>query len=370
MKTLVVCCTPGDELGTFGNLLVSLPRGSFDVCAAFSHPLLPVHAEGEAVFTAACRALGARAARLLPFACLDDAVDLSALMEALGGLEGYDRVYTHSVQASRPLAARLAAAVGHSAAEVWTRAAGGRVDEQITATEQGFARRLRLLERHYPDLLVEGYIAARDLRNVDLYQRQSGAGLYRYYRGYVDWHVDDFDYHDPWDLGDSDYEQARHEAELSVLERFPWASLVEVAACEGAFTHRLCERFPGRRIVAVEPDRFFFDSLTQRVGRCAELHRGDAECAGDLDCDVVFLSSAIYYFKRMPYRMIRRAKYVVLSHSLPYHRERLDPFMRAQGFEVIQQAALPPRIEPMEGILEVKYGTDIKVWGRTGRGVG
>lgn len=365
MTELVVCRAPGDELAEFGNLLLSRPPGEVDVVAVTAHPLRPAHGEGEAVLRAAARAAGVRQARLLPFAHLpQDPIDSGVIAEALGPLDGYQRVYTHSVQDPRPLCARVAAAVGARAQEVWTPAGGGAVEEILRCPATAFQRRLSLLSAHYTDLLEEEWIEPWRLRDTDLYQRHAGANLHRYFRVCVDWHMGEFAGGQPWALESSAYERRRHEAELAVLQLFPWQRLVEVAACEGAFTEKLCDAFPSRQVIACEPDPFFFASLERRLAGRAELRRADAEAAGELPCDVLFMSSAIYYLWKMPYRMLRNARHVVLSHAARYHRGQLDNVLLSQGFELAHRAAVPACVEPMEGILDVKYGTEIKVWRR------
>jgi hypothetical protein len=362
MTALVVCRAPGDELSEFGGLLLSRPPGQVDVVAVTGHPLRPEHEHAAAVFRNACRAAGVRHARLLPFAHLpNDPLDLRMIADALGPLDVYERIYTHSVQDARPLCARIPAAVALVAPTVWTSAGGGAVDEVVHCSGPQFQKRLALLAEHYPDLLEEGWVAAHGLRDIDLFQCHRGTHLSRYFRGYVDWHVGGFDYRHPWELEHSEYERLRHEAELQALRLFPWQSLVEVGACEGTFTEKLCDAFPGRRVIAFEPDPFFFTSLRQRLSGRAQLHQGDADAAGSLPSDVVFMSSAIYYLWKMPYGMLRNARYVVASHAARYHGE-LDRVLMSQGFKTVHRATVAPRIEPMEGILEVKYGTEIKVW--------
>lgn len=365
MTELVVCRAPGDELSEFGGLLLSRPPREVDVVAVFAHPRVPDLAAGEARFRAACRAAGAREARLLPFAHLEhDPVDPRLIAAHLCELGQYTRIYTHSIQDPRPLCQRTAAAVGRAASTVWTTAGGGGVDEIEQGSPHAFERRLALLAEHYPDLLAEDWIQARDLRAVHLLQQHPGERLYRYFAGYVDWHVGDFDYCRPWELETSAYERRRYAAELDALRRFPWQTLVEVGACEGAFTERLLAAFPERRVIAVEPDPFFFTSLQQRLGGRAELYQADASAAGELACDVVFMSSTVYYLWKIPYPMLRNARYVVVSHATRYHRDRLDPVLRAQGFVALHEDVVPACVEPMEGILEVKYGTEIKTWQR------
>lgn len=365
MTELVVCRSPGDELAEFGNVLLSRPPGEVEVVAATAHPLQPAHADGEAILQSAARAAGARQARLLPFAHLpQDPIHPGLIAEALGPLDHYQRVYTHSVQDPRPLCARIAAAVGARAQEVWTPAGGGAVDEVLRCPKTAFERRLALLSEHYADLLEEGRIEPWRLRDTDLFQRHPGVNLHRYFRICVDWHMGEFASGQPWDLETSAYEQRRHEAELAVLYLFPWECLVEVAACEGAFTERLCNAFPSRQVIACEPDPFFFASLERRLAGRADLRRIDAEAAGEIPCDVLFMSSAIYYLWKMPYPMLRNARHVVVSHAARYHRGQLDNVLLSQGFELMHRATVPACVEPMEGILDVKYGTEIKVWRR------
>src|SRR5512142_2485059 len=127
MTDLLVCRAPGDELADFGGLLLSRPPGAMDVIAVAAHPLQPASGDGERVLQAAAKAAGARSARLLPFAHLErDPLDPRLIAEALGPLDHYERIYTHSVQDPRPLCARIAAAVGLCAPVVWTLAGGGR----------------------------------------------------------------------------------------------------------------------------------------------------------------------------------------------------------------------------------------------------
>lgn len=366
MAHLIVCRSPGDEAAVFGGLVLARPEQTFHAVAVFAHPLRQGHSEGEAVLRKAAAELGIRHIRLLPFAHREgDAVPPEAIAELLPPLDDYERVYTHPVQDPDPLARRVAAAVGSRGKEVWTVAAGGEIDEIVQSPPAAFVRRLDILNRHYPDLLETDRILPRKLRTVDLFQRVDGASLYRYFRGYLSWHPGAFDYSRPWDLETSPYEKERYDAELDVLSRLPWRTMIEVGACEGAFTERLIERFPDRRIVAWEPDPWFFRTLEGRVGGRVEVRRGDCEAAGGEECDLLFASSLIYYCPRLPYPMLETpARHVVVSHAPRYHREILDPAFLARGFVCTGRETVPPRLEPMEGLLEVRYGTEIAVWQR------
>lgn len=363
MKSLVVCRSPGDEVAAFGGLIMAKPEVRFDVVAVFGHPLCSDWEQGRRILENACADLNVKNVRLLPFAHLDEPLELGLITEALGDLSGYARVYTHSVQERSRLAQCTAAAVGASRDQVWTLAGGGMIDETVAYHGAVFQRRLDILNRHYADLLREEFIDPGGLRNVDLFQQMHGASLFRYFKGTLDWRANEFDYAQPWDLETSEYERARYAAELEVLSELPWRRLVEIGACEGAFTHALVERFPDREVVAYEPDRHFYERLCKRVGARAQVRCADGEAAGAEACDVLYLSSAIYYFWRLPYRMLAtRPRYVVASHAQRYHRERLDPMMHACDYVLETERDVPARVEPVEGILATRYGTNIKVW--------
>ncbi len=354
----------GDEVADFGGLILARPHEKFALAAIFAHPLLPDRRAGEAALRQAAEALGVRESWLLPFAHLEgDAIDPELIAQHLPDMNRFQRVYTHAVQDSRPLARRVAAAVGNRRQEVWTTAAGGEVTESIRCRPALFARRLEVLNRHYPDLLTAGLIPAVRMRSVDLFQRVKGESLYRYFRGYLDWRVNSFDYRHPWGLESSPYEQERYTAEMRVLASLPWHRMIEVGACEGAFTEMLCTRFPDRLITACEPDDHFFSSLQKRVGDRAVVRQADCEAAGKEACDLLFISSLIYYCPRFPYRMFETpAEYVVISHAPRYHRESLDPALQANGFRCVSRETTAPKMEEMEGLLEVRYGTEIAVW--------
>lgn len=363
MKNLIVCRAPGDEVAAFGGLILAQPEARFDVIAVFAHPLQGENEHGQRILERACAELNVTQARLLPFAFIDESQDVGLISEALGDLSGYARVYTHSVQDASRLAQYAAAATGAMCQQVWTLAGGGVVDETVTNAGAVFQRRLDILNRHYADLLREDHINPATLRNVDLFQRIDGASLFRYFKGTLDWHANEFDYAHPWDLETSAYERMRYAAELETLSGLPWSRLIEVGACEGAFTQVLLERFPDRDIVAYEPDRHFYERLCRRVGARAKTRCADGEAAGTEPCDVLYLSSAIYYFWRLPYRMLaQRPRYVVASHAARYHRERLDPMLRAAGYVLKSERDVLARVEPIEGVLSTRYGTNIKVW--------
>ncbi len=370
MASLIVCRSPGDELTDFGGLILGRPQESFEIVAVFAHPLRPDHLDGEKVLRQAAADLGVERIRLLPFAHLAaDATDPDLIASLLPDMRPFTRVYTHAVQDPRPLARRVAAAVGSRRQEVWTTAAGGEVQEVVRCRPATFARRLECIHRHYPDLLSAGLIAAEGLRSVDLFQQFRGESLYRYFRVYLDWRVDSFPGSQPWDFETSPYEQERHAAEIRILTDLPWRRMVEVGACEGTFTEMLCRRFPERRIVACEPDRHFYGSLQKRIGARAELRQADCEAAGEIPCDLLFVSSLIYYCPRFPYRMLATpAEHVVISHAPRYHRDIVDPALQAAGFRCLRRDHTAPRIETMEGIQEVRYGTEIAVWQRRREG--
>ncbi len=239
------------------------------------------------------------------------------------------------------------------------------MDKVVSLSASKYRKKIAIINKVYSDLLRMDQIRARDVRSVDILHKTKGKNLEAYYRGYLKWRPNAFTCACAWDLDTSEYEKERHELEVSVLKEIAWKKLVECGACQGAFTELLCRAFPEREIVAFEPDLFFFNHLTSRIGQMASTVCGDINTAASTECDVLFASSCVYYMEQLPYSLLKnRAKYLVVSHELQYHEEVLDPILKVGGYQCILERDLAARIEAMNGLQETRYGTNVKVYSK------
>jgi hypothetical protein len=169
---------------------------------------------------------------------------------------------------------------------------------------------------------------------------------------------------DPWGLAASAYEADRHALELEVLAGLDWRSLVEVGPCRGTFTARLAARFPGRPILAVEPDPSFAASV-----RGLRLPGVEVVEASALEVepavDVLLLACCGYYLPDWPDRALGAVRrFVVTSHLRPFEDDIVAPAMTARGWRCGLERELPPRLEPEGGLTVQRDGTVVRVWER------
>jgi hypothetical protein len=107
-----------------------------------------------------------------------------------------------------------------------------------------------------------------------------------------------------------------------------------------------------------------YEQLRQRLGATAEIIHGGAEDVSGA-CDVLFVSSVLYYLKKFPSGLLRvPCERLVVSHLREYHDTVVTPVLCSAGWVCESRRELAPRIEPFCGFLVRKDGTEVAVWRR------
>lgn len=382
MRKLIVVDTPGCEV-RFSGLVQQHPEDDWTVVTIKSE-LSGCPYDSNLSSSAHTLGIGqASSLRCPPLA--DDLLPVAFVAERLKGLGAFDAVYTHSFTAGRwgECIAAVAAAIAFG--NIWVASDAGFPDEVVVLTAEQYQRKLSTANSAYATLLRDREISVGDLSPVETYRKVPAALVLRYFAEMARMPVYDPDdpwdnaippherirsfmtvpqvsVSDPWFLASSKYEEERYQLELSVLDRFPWRTLVEVGACVGAFTLRLLDRYPDRTITACEPYEPFARELEASVkGRAQVLSIGANQAVPE--SDVLFASSCLYYIRPAPMTLLNgRAAHWVLSHCHRYQKRILEPCMKAMGHELVSEDELPARVEESYGVLDVKDGTVVQVW--------
>lgn len=356
MNRIIICGYAEDLLFRFGNLI--LANSNIEYFA------LLIYENNKDKCREICNSLGIKQFQTLEIKYSESLIDtLYLICEKLPNLLLYDHVYCFSVKDSIKRNAVIAAATGSKCMYFWSLAAGGIVDDIVSSNTRSYVYLLELINKYVPYSLLNREISPLDIRNVLMLQKVSGLSQYRYFLSCITWNLQAFDLGNPWELATSKYENNRHEMELAVLSRLPWKKIIEVGACEGVFTQKLCNRFPDAKVFAIEPDNFFYAKLKSL--KCNNLKTIHADCSvvRDIDADVLFISNVLYYLSKIPEEIFKtRAKYICVCHDIAFHKQVLDNEFMSRGFIMIEDVNLAPCLETMEGIMCIKYGFNIKVW--------
>lgn len=356
MNRIIICGYAEDLLFRFGNLLLS------DLVNKYS--TLLIYEKNEDICRKICNSLGIEQFQRLEISYSENIKEtLCLISEKLPDLSLYDDVYCYSTKDNIKRNAVIAAATGSKCVYFWSLAVGGIVDDIVSSDAKSYSYLIELINKYVPYSLITGEISPLNIKNVLLLQKVSGLSQYRYFLSCIAWNLQAFNLGDPWELATSKYENNRHEMELAVLSRLTWKKIVEVGACEGVFTQKLCERFPNAKVLAIEPDDYFYAKLKDlKYDNIRTIH-ADCRVVKDIKVDVLFISNVLYYLSKIPHEIFEtRARYICVCHDIAFHKQVLDIEFLKRGFVLAEDINLSPCLETMEGIMCIKYGFNIKVW--------
>lgn len=370
MKNLIVCEHPGEELISFGNLILNRKQEQFDIVSVFVHPTVSEYTAAKKIFFDCCNELRIKRKTLFPLPYYKNtSITYETILSYMNSypINDYDKVYTYSVQDGNKNKQLISSIVGSLTDTVWTLSNSGFMDEVIVSDLDMFSKRAEMISKYYSDLLINHHFAINGFCSVDTYQKNKGNRLYRYYNGCLNWRINQFMYAHPWELESSSYEQKRYRLELEALKQIEWESIIEIGGCEGYFTQMIIETFPNKKVISIEPDRNFYHKLKKRIGDKAQTINTDLKAAAKCNVDVVFISNVLYYCSVPPMEVLQfDAKYFLVSHDLHYHEQVLDKIFLSKDYICIYENELAACIENMEGLSSVKYGTNIKIWAKNG----
>lgn len=382
IDNLIVLSNPGDELQFFYGLISTESDQNWDVVYTYinGHDLKGNSSLKQLVINS-CKELGIRKVFIFPTAkTFPPLYSISSVAESLKKLGCYDRIFTYSVVDEDLSKQSVSLSVLLAYDVVYTVGIGGVSDIIICLNIEQFQQKILRINLFYREQITKrkGF-KSLNITDVERFQRYKSVDLLKYY--YLNYRLDVFDFSDdidlnmptlpplnttntdPWELGTSDYEKERHDFELRILFQFEWSSLVEVGACEGFFTKKLIQSFPDKTIIATEPDTKYFVNLQKNVGDKITCLQCGINNVAEIDCDILFISSLMYYVKPFPFDILfGNYRYVIMSHNKFYHEKVLDQIMLSHGFKSIFQDDMWGMVEPMWGVLDIKEGTNIKVW--------
>ncbi|MBI4774237.1 MAG: class I SAM-dependent methyltransferase [Deltaproteobacteria bacterium] len=348
MANLIVCCFPGDEIALFGNAVLGKNDEQWKALLVCPDPLAGQSYEQAAgAWRTSCVELGVEPLKSLNLPFLPtkqyDWGELSGLIRPF--LKSCDKVYVPDLEDVSFFRRMVSFSAARHATSVWAEAVSG-VGDAIHILDRNQINRLfGIANQHYALRLREKRLVTQDFRSVRQYRCLSGETALRFSHQWLSTNTPDIMDDDPWDIGNSVFEQERHRLELAALQQLEWNTLVEIGGCVGAFTHRLVEAFPGKDICVYEPNAHFAATLARRLGqRVRVVHGGVGNLTESFD--VVFASSVLYYLKRFPLSLLDSAnRYFVTSHIRWYHEEIVGPVFLAAGWNAVYEHELLPAIE-------------------------
>lgn len=131
---------------------------------------------------------------------------------------------------------------------------------------------------------------------------------------------------DPWHFSTDNYETARFDKILEVVQRVPHASILDVGCAEGHLTRRLCGVADQVTAIDVSPTAV---ERARRAAPEAQVLQGRLEdMEFDRRFDLVVCSETVYYVSDVEAALRRLnslGDFVLVTYTL-YERSRLDPF--------------------------------------------
>ncbi|WP_223645624.1 class I SAM-dependent methyltransferase [Corallococcus sp. EGB] len=316
------------------------------------------------------RALGARSTHLL--LCPSEVGPWCREQRARSDV----RVYTHSPQEDAPLHREVALLASRAFDRLWVPATGARPTVCTVLDDAAFQRKLGLLNSLYrerPDGAASGACTdpVRDGPGIEAFTEVRAGDMVR---ALSLTKPEVFaELADPWGFAHSTYEVERFALTEEVLATLrhagPPRRVVDVGACEGMMTGHLLSLFPDANVQAVESEPRFVARLRERLGRHARVRIVQARAEDvALEADLVLLAEVLYYLSDDACRDLLdrlRASHVLTSYGGGFGA-RVHAALAGRGWRCVQAAALPGRIEPVDGasspLLVRRAGTEIRLW--------
>lgn len=357
-RNLIVVGCLEDLIARFGSLIFSDKTISYDVICVYENTSIDCDKiRGK---------LGLKTITELNLNSSMESVELlNRIVYNLPDMSCFQNVYTYSVKDDSLNNRVIAAAVGKNRKKMYIIADGGIVDRQVRCTKNDFEIIIELINKYAMEYFVNENLKVSEIRNTILLKAVDGFKQYRYFLSCVAWKKNSFSCGSPWEFQTSLYENKRHELEISVLMGIQWSSIIEVGACEGAFTKKLIKFFPNKKILALEPDEFFYKKLKLLNRGGVKTIKQDCKYVKELTADVLFVSNVLYYCESVPKEIFEaHVKYIIVSHDLRYHKRVLDYEFKKRNFRLVNEKNLGACLESTEEVLCIKYGANIKVWER------
>jgi len=177
---------------------------------------------------------------------------------------------------------------------------------------------------------------------------------------------------DVWGFDVSPYELERMERTLDVMvkafEGTVPRTIIELGACEGTMTSRLCATFSQALIKAVEPNPQFAARLTERMKHFDNVTVVEASALNiSLDAEVIIVAEMLYYLVDSLATLLSNIKsnWLVTSYFGQFDAD-VSKLLQGLGWNAVTTASVAPRFEPVDGIssrlIVRRAGTNIRVW--------
>ena len=391
-KNLIIAAYSGDEVIYFGGLVLSSPSADWDLLICSVEETTEEYlCELEISIRNSCNMLGINRFETFNYPAQQIELFPYNLLKKLlqDKYKNYDNIYTYNIIEIDKFKQYICLVTTTIYPEINIRAMGGFANQIVTLDKNFFNKKLYIINNYYKFRIGRRLnINAFEIKNYEIFQRYKGFEIYSYYFEILNLPVYDFldeivprseqlilnqinlnynnqhIFENPWEFTDSAYENERYMLELEVLKKIKWHSLVEIDACEGFFTKKIIECFPNNKITVYEPNSEFFKKISFNLGKKVHMeNKSILELDPDLECDVLFISSVLYYIIPFPYNIFSaNCKYIVLSHHKLYHEKVIDPLMKNNGFKIMMEFDLGGKIENLWNVQDIKEGTNIKVW--------
>jgi len=387
-NNLIIVAEPGDEIKYFGGLILKEVTHKWDIILITLDPVFEESSETlKRSFVCACSKLGVSNIQILGWPKMPyELCPIDELNIYLSDKKLYDEVYTYNLHDVSKLRQQISVVASTVYKKLYVTAMGGRSQKLIRLTKDEFEKKVNIINEYYSFRIARRKIEANDLRDIEAYQLIQANDLFMYY--YENYHMPVYDqidqngnlasipksskfyirhlnsigHNNPWNLKTSKYEQERYRMELEILRKIKFEKLIEIGACEGTFTTQLIHEYRDCEIVAYEPNLSYYRNLKLLLGKYIRIENKSIQQL-DEECDVLFVSSLLYYSLPFPFNIFeKKIKYILLSHHKVYHEDIVDGIMRHNGYEVFAESNIGGKIEQMWNILDTKEGVNVKLW--------
>jgi Methyltransferase domain len=373
-SVLVLVAHPNEETIGFSSVCVGADVVSVTDGSWGGHAAARRHA-----FKHACEVLGARRAHLLDLPDISPwRLPIDMLIDRLGVLGPYGRVYTHSPFEAHIHQRDVALAASQCFEQIWVRSLGGYASEVHVLDRQAYQRKVEIMNSIYPPTLPlrgpDPHCMAREmLADIPGIESFVPARWSEVHQALALTNPEiRAELPNTWAFEVSPYEIERYqrtcEALAQACQEWPPESILELGACEGQMTLRLRQLFPAAKIWAVESHPLFASRLVEHLAQERNIDVIEASIHDiPLSADLIVMAEVLCYVPEPIMSVLNRlrANYLLTSYHGTFDacvRQSLQAF----GWRETSGAEVLPRFEPVDGrdslLMAWRPGSHIRLW--------